>query len=524
MTPRRLLGAATAVLLTGTMVGAAPAGAADDNARSRWDSRRIVQTPGAAEGPVHLLGGNNDWGLMARQIAPDTWRLREHRPGDGNAWRNPLNLPPQVADFRYDENSAGEAFIVYEANGKVYAAEHHDEGIAATLVTELGAEVPGETPVVVGGQGGTALVAYGNTWAQHEVGDVPGSTSARGWNVYPDPNVDGVSGAAGRTFGFTADTLLAFWNEPNGDLRVARRALQDTAAAFSAPQTIAAGERAVRLAQTAQGTRLVTQSTDGSVNLYTYTADAAGFSFTDKRVLSGPLADAPAPQVLTDAMGTLTIAWKETGVQGGGVVLWQQDRPESTFLERGNLVPGTRDSDARVVVSPQGSIAVALRRADETGIVRVKHLPAGTARWTTGVRLVSPKPNATSTAWAIGRPSQAQELRVAVNDTVGVYGFRFDAPRPYTKMTKPVRRTQSTKTYRIGWATSWTFADDWQVRMRLDKGRRYGAWQGVNVEDGARSKVVNRARGKTWCYSARARLDEGVVTPWSKQRCVTVRR
>jgi hypothetical protein len=74
-------------------------------------------------------------------------------------------------------------------------------------------------------------------------------------------------------------------------------------AAFSAAQTIATGERAIRNAETAQGGRLVRQSTDGSVNLWSYTSDAAGFAFTDKRVLAGPLADAPAPTVLVDAPG-----------------------------------------------------------------------------------------------------------------------------------------------------------------------------------------------------------------------------
>ena len=156
--------------------------------------------------------------------------------------------------------------------------------------------------------------------------------------------------------------------------------------------------------------------------------------------------------------------------------------------------------------------------------MRVKHLPAGKTKWTDGVRLVSPKPNATATAWAIGTPNEAQDLRLALNDTVGVYGFRFDAPAPYTKMTRPVRKVQQGRAYLIGWATSWTVADDWQVRMREDKGRRYGAWKAVFVPDGARTKEVTRARGSKWCYSARAFNGDVRATGWSEQRCVQVRR
>ncbi len=107
---------------------------------------------------------------------------------------------------------------------------------------------------------------------------------------------------------------------------------------------------------------------------------------------------------------------------------------------------------------------------------------------------------------------------------MGVYGFRFDAPRPHTKMVKPVRTVQRTKTYRIGWNTSWSFADDWGVRARVDKGRTYGPWKLVSTDDGAKSKVVTRPRGKTYCYQARGLLSEQYVTPWSKQRCITVKR
>jgi hypothetical protein len=280
--------------------------------------------------------------------------------------------------------------------------------------------------------------------------------------------------------------------------------------------------------ETVKGGRLVTQATDGAITLWQLEPTTDGVAFSKVRDLAGPVRSGDLvrePQVAVDRAGVLTVGWTEPGVQGGGLTLWQEDRPGSAYLERGNLVPGTRDSVARFVTSPRGSLAVALRRADENAIVRVKHLPAGKAKWTDGVRLVSPKPDpSTSAAWAIGTPNNAQGLRVVVNDTVGVYGFRFDAPRPYTKVTKPVRTSQKVRTYRIGWSTSWTFADDWHVRQRVDKGTRYGAWQQVDVPEAEQSTIVTRARGRTFCYQARGLLGEDHVTPWSKQRCVTVRR
>ena len=178
-----------------------------------------------------------------------------------------------------------------------------------------------------------------------------------------------------------------------------------------------------------------------------------------------------------------------------------------------------------MVTSTRGTLTVALRRNSENAIVRVKHLPAGKTKWTNGVRLISPKPiTGSSAGWDLGTPRPNGNLTLAVNDTVGVYGFRFDAPRPYTKVTRPVRKTQKVKTYRIKANTSWAFADNWEFRMRRDKGKRYGAWKTVAVAEGENSKVVTRPRGQKWCYQAKAFLGDRQVTKWSEQKCVSVRR
>jgi hypothetical protein len=514
------------VLLTGTMLGHVPAAYAGDNHRRDWDDKRVVQTPGAADGLVRVYGGGyNQWALVARNIGGDTWRLRESEGPLG--FTNPTFLPATVTDFVADTTVDGYAFGAYVADGSVHAFRRDSRGRAASGVP-FTVDQGGETRVAVGNTA-DALVTHRDTWRQHLGGRQSGiGGTGDTWVTYPDPNVDGAPGNAGQSFGFTANDLLAFWNDPNGDLRFAHRPLLDPTAAFSPARTVATGgEKYVDLVDTFSGGRLVTQAADGTIHIRSFDWNGAEYVVGQPRQLAGPVTSGEPvtePQVLVDAARTLTVAWKEPGAAGGGLVLWQEDRPHSTYLERPTLVAGTRDSDARLVTSPHGSLAVALRRDSENAVVRVKHLPAGKARWTNGIRLVSPKPLDTSAGWAIGSPNRAQNFRVVVNDRVGVYGFRFDAPRPYTKVKKPVRKVQRDRSYRIGWNTSWAFADDWQVRARVDKGRRYGPWRSVAVPDGDRSKVVIRPRGEKRCYQAKGFRGGVQVGRWSTQRCVTVRR
>jgi hypothetical protein len=540
MDARLVLGAATAVLVTGTMLGHVPAAHAGDNDRRDWDDRRVVQTPGSADGAVHVLGNRGTMTTVVRELGAgtDQWRIRENRDG-GLTFHPPISPPRTVQRFRYDESQLHDSiYAVYEHDGRLQAAEASPE--RSNGLTETGREGAGsdlgpagtEAPKVVAGESSAniALITQDGTWYQHRgpVGGDPegqpqGAPQGPAWSSYPDPNLDGVPGNAGESYAFAGDgALLVFWNAPSGDLMVARRA-GSIDSAFSEPQTIATGgETMVDFVQTAEGNRLVTQATDGTISVWGYTAGV--FFHPDERVqLPGTADVTQEPQVLASTQGAVTVAWREP-IDGGGLMLWQEDRPGSTFLKRPTLVPGTRNGDARVVASPRGNLTVAVRRDSEEDIVRVKHLPAGKKKWTGSVRLISPKPSRTSVEWTIGSPQRNGDMRVAVNDRVGVYGFRFDAPRPVTKAFKPVRRVQRDRSYRIGWNTTWAFANDWQLRARFDKGRRYGKWRAVAVNFGDRSKVVTRPRGEKRCYSARGETIDGGFTRWSSQRCVTVRR
>jgi hypothetical protein len=464
----------------------------------------------------------------------DVWRVRESR--DGSLGFKPrLEGPRDVLRFRYDESQGqGTTYVAYEANGRLWAVESSPER-SIRLTNELDLAAAGaEAPKVVAGESSKdhALITQDGTWYQH-TGPVGGAnpettpddgSGGSGWVPYPDPNVDGVPGNAGESYAFAASGhLLVFWNAPNGDLMVARRDAQDTTAAFEKAQMVATGgDRFVDFVHSSEGGRLVTQAADGTISLWGY-ANGAWFPESLRERLPETAGVAEVPEVLLDRRGTLTIAWRET-IEGGGLMLWQEERPRGGFLERPTFVPGTRGSDIRVVMSPRGTVTVGLRRNDEPTLLRVKHLPAGKTRWTRGIRLVSPKPSAAATNWALGSPHLNGDLRVAMNDRVGVYGFRFDAPRPNTKMTKPVRKVQRDRRYRVTANTTWAYAREWEMRARVDKGRRYGAWRPVALNFGDRSKQVTRPWGEKRCYSARADTTNGGWTKWSKQRCVTVRR
>ena len=534
MGAKSLLGAGMTALMAVTMLGEIPAGAANDNGASAWAGRRVLQTPGSTDGTVHVLSNRGKMVTVVRELGAgsDVWRIRESRDG-GLGFSSPIVVPREVSRFRYDERQ-GTTYAAYEHDGRLWAAEADEVRAAAlTLPTNLAA-AGSEAPKVAAGESHPdhALITQGGTWHQH-FGPVAGAdpeTTPQGtdgpasrWVSYPDPDVDGVPGNAGEDYAFANSQLLTFWNAPNGDLRVAWRAAPDTAAAFSGPQTIAADERYVDLVETDQGARLVTQSTDGAVNIYSYSGWNTA-TFGDRRVLAD--AAVGTPQVVVDALGTLTVGWHAPTVQGGGLVLWQEGSAGSGLLRQPTRVPGTRDSDARVVTSPRGNLAVAFqRRGAKPAPIRVKHLPAGTITWTDGIRLLSPKPLATTGEFAIGSPHRNGDLRVVVNDKVGAYGFRFDAPAPYTKVTRPRRTLRTKQSYRVGWNTRWATVDWSQARARLDKGGgRYGAWEGVHAQGSQSERVITRPRGQTWCYQARVNTIDGGFTPWSEQRCVTVRR
>lgn len=554
MRPRRILAAASAALMAVTMLGGQPAaGAANDNAPARWDGGRILKiASGDPDDALQLLGGRHQhWGLVARQVptpqgARDQWLLQE-TDDDGETWGKPsgINVPAQVESFRAATSPYGDdtTYAAWVANGRLIAATRNntEPGQYDSLggATDLAPATPGGTsaprvfaggaPTFSGSISGRALIEFEGTWAQHVIGGTCGDCPGQRWRIYPaqDPS-GGTASPMSITYAITGAAtidngdILALWTTANGELRVARRDYENVDAPWSTPQTLAAdGSKAIRYLDTAGGGRLVTQAGNGAVDVWTYTDRGDTFTINRGRRIGGPVTTGAAapPTVLRDGLGTLTVGFQEPRVEGGGLVLWQEDRPWSRFLERPTLVPGTRDADAQVTLSGRGNIAVAVRRNDETGIVRVKHLPVGETKWTGGIRLVSPRP--TNGAWALGTPGAHGAVRLAVDDARGVYGFSFNAPNPYTKVTKPVRTVQTKRRYTVAWNTIWAYANTWELRARVDNGKTYGPWKMFGAVTHERSLKVTRPRGETRCYQAR---DPHGRTPWSKQRCVTVRR
>ncbi|MGA9746770.1 MAG: hypothetical protein WBQ50_04865 [Nocardioides sp.] len=541
MRASNLLGAATAVLLTGTMLGGVPAATAKgDNQRKDWDDRRVAQTSGSPDGSVHVLGNRRDMTTVVRELGvdSDTWLIRESRPDGGLRFYPRLEGQRQVQRFRFDQSGThGTTYATYEASGRLRAVEADATRAFNLMLRKDLAAAGADEPKIVAGESSpdNALITQGGTWHQHfgPVGGAnPATTPNDGgdysrWVSYPDPNVDGVPGNEGESYAFV-DTghLMVFWNAPNGDLKVARRVAHNREAGFEPAQTITTGgEKMVdftRATGGANGNVLITQAVDGTISTWGY-SNGVWFPGSSHTQLPGTAGVTEVPEVLVDSLGTLTIAFREP-IDNGGLMLWQENRPRGSFLEQPVMVPGTRGADTRVVMSPRGTITVGLRSSGEANLVRVKHLPAGKTKWTTGVRLISPKLDAAATGWDLGNPERQGDMRLAVNDRAGVYGFRYDAPRPITKMTKPVLQTQRDRSYRVTANTTWAYGERWEMRARLDKGKRYGKWKPVNLDDGARSKEVIRPRGERRCYQARADTKDGGSTRWSTQRCVTVRR
>jgi hypothetical protein len=524
MRTRRLLGASLSLVVAAGVAGQVPTAAADrDNAPSRWDGARTIKAAERAADDVQVAADGGTWALAARQVGgatgADTWRLRE-RTDDGR-WGKPRALPATVDQLSFDSIPAGGYTLgAYVADGRLWGFLHYPgnpgaetEGTLHADPTELGPAVAGAPAPQVEADAyeGYGLVAYAGIVHTR----FPGSTSndnpsLPSWSSRP------AFGPAGTRY-VPYDGVLGFWtDDASGDLMVSDDGLP--------PERVGNG-RYVDFVLTDRGRRLVSQGTDGSVTLHDYgvvdeTTGRRGF--TNPRTLAGPSAKRPAPTVLVDRGERLTVGWREARAKGG-LVLWQEDRYGSRYLEEPTLVPGSRGRATDVVTSPRGTLTVATQRKGEPGVVRVKHLPAGTSSWTDGVRLVSPKRPSAIGASALSAPDWQGDLLLAVNDAAGTYRFDFHAPDAYTRVVKPTRTVRTGTTYRVGWETAWAFAPDWQVRERRDRGRTYGDWKRIEVADGVQSTKVTKEPGSTWCFSARGRAG-GSFTAWSPQRCVTVRR
>ena len=555
MQTKRLLGAATAALMAGTLVGAAPVATANENGREDWTGKRVLKGADGLGSGVRLWTSQYRWALIARERArsvgePETWKVRQSVNG-GRTWGKPgvFADPGRVESLRAatqpngDVNGGNITVAAWVENGRVYGAARADEPkFIDTHVKRLGykidlaAEQPGAGAprVWVGSRYGN-LVQYGDTWAHfRQAGgctDCPGA----GWVTYPAQDPTGVTSRAASPesifYGFAPNgALVAVWEDPDTRQTLYSVRSLDTRpavdAAWALPQVLADdGSQPVGLYQTAPGGRLVTQRPDGAVDVWNF--DAASGSFGERREIGDPVTEGAVTdaQATVDGNGTLTVGFVEPTVTDGGLTLWQEPRPGGKYLaRRPRLVPGTRGGDSEVVASPRGTLSVVTRRAGNPK-VQVTHLPAGRRKWTEPIRLVSPKPTKATASLAVGMPYWQGNLRLVINDAAGIYGFEFDAPEPLTKMTRP-RRWQYDDSYRVAWNTTWVLADTWQVRYRTE--RRRGGWTEWKKMEPTRGKSmfvsdVPRGPNRTRCYAARGHWVYSDWTDWSKPRCATVR-
>ncbi|RYU14831.1 hypothetical protein [Nocardioides iriomotensis] len=540
------------VFAVGVVGVATPSASAGDNDRSDWSGKRALKA-GVDEAALQLATGRSAWALMARELGRDaddsqTWRLRE-RSNDG-VWRNPANLPAAVTDLTYETGSTGHTFGAYVSNGRLHGFTHPARASTASD-TDLGAAAAGVQPkvtVMTGGSGTggfLGVIRYAGNVYEWVNGQTGNDGWHAGWRANPESAYDVSKGApiaSGPFYEYDNDgRMLAFYTEQGtGDLMAARRDKRTGIIGsnpgaqldWSDPQKVADDERFADFASTTKGERIVTQTDDQSVVLHDLSTDDATDTFAtgNRRVLAGPLPQQAgvttldAPRVVVDGRGDLTIGWRERiADDGAGLVLWQENRPQGKYLERPTFIGGTRDSQIHWAVAPSGTITIATQpRTDRWSSPRIKHLAAGKSGWT---KWLTVAPAVTADSWSdstLGVPRGNGDLTLVTNDGRGVYATTFDAPRAVTKMTRPTNRKVG-PSYTIAFNTTWAYASDWQVRARVDNGKRSGAWKTVAVRDGQRFKDVTRKRGEKRCYQARGETPGG-WTKWSKQRCVTVRR
>lgn len=548
MRTSRLLAAALGTLLaaTTTMGAMGAVAVAGDNDREDWSGQRALRMPEGETRAVVLLTNQSqqsDWALLARQTSdpgatPDTWRLREYTRtnGAGLGWRNPVRAPRQVSWFRSAQDRWGRTAAAWIHDGALWAGTKVTGSRAPMAVTRLADEVPGAAApaVLMAANADGFMIEYAGV--RHEF--VPGNLNSCNGCDFPSERWRH-SAAPSAPAGAPADYArvlrgsgwsMAFWTGDTrvpGDraLRYAERVATPDGPVWSEPRVIADGHQFVDFTLTALGYRLVTRGPDGKVNLFDYDEGLYGTpgALVKRRIVSNPTADGSV-QVLVDRQRGLTLTWRDASPEGG-LFVWQENRPNSRYLESPTLVPGTAHTEtAAVATAPYGTLTVVFqpdRHRRSVQSPRAVHLPAGARKWTDPIRLESPQPAPSRGAYSVGQPRLNGDVWVAAIDDAGVWVHQFDAPKPATEITRPSDTTQRDRTYTVAWKTSWANAIDSEVRARKNKNSR---WEDVAVPKATLSTTVTRPRGETRCYQARAILPGGERTDWSKTLCVTVSR
>ncbi|RYU14824.1 hypothetical protein [Nocardioides iriomotensis] len=533
MRTRRLLGASLTTVLAVGLVGAAtPTATAGDNDKADWSGTRALRIAGDDEAGKTLVTARNRWALLAQDYGneiEETGAARLRERGRDGVWRNPENLPAYVNWFRHDTNANGWTIGAYVKDGALFGVLHTPRGRVAST-SELARAVASEVPRVVAADrlNGLGLIEYGDRLIQR-VPARKGNTDPRPayWTDVTDADADG-DPSTDHDYFLVSGGVLAVNPSADGQSLVLRKQVptaDGTGTTWTDPQSVPmlSGIDIVHRAPGVQS--LIGAGSDG-VTMYDLTTpdvtNPGVWTVGEKRVLHPSNA---TPTAVIDGRGDLTVYWREDTAAGAGTIVWQADRPQGKYLERPTFIGGTRSTETKVTVSPAGTITVlAQPLTGRWSPLKVKHLPAGKSSWTRWQSLAAPAPQASTIEHnALGTAQPNGDLTTIVGDARGVYAFMFDAPRQVSKMTRPVNRTQKVRTYTIAWNTTWAYASDWQVRARVDKGKRYGAWRNVAVPEGQRFKDVTRPRGEKRCYAARGLTPDG-WTVWSNQRCVTVRR
>lgn len=552
--------AALLTLAVAVTLGGSPAAAASADLPGRHRTSTIVDRADQADSGSQFITGSDGWGLSTHPKRPyctgchGREALRERVRGKG--WAKPRNITGNVFAPDVQVERYGMAYLTYVQGGRIWVATkgvtyNSDKRLGVPVAVATWPWLPSE------GQGhrprlaasiGPAFRRVGVSWPAPGGGTSFTERLKDGTWTEPAllPYHDEPNGYTDASLvDYIGDNLIVLWTNASGTWTATRSV---RTGAWGQPQQFSAEPiRPVAL----NGTTLVYQSGGTDDGNESYGLHAARVRWTDE----GPndwtdrqtLATSTYPfnaQVVSDRYGrVLTVAW--TSNPEPGIIVWSPDRP-GAYLDAPTPILGGHPVNAwDLVTTPGGTLGVAYwptNQASGKRAVLFRYLPAGKATWTdpATIRLdnasVWPKFILGEQPTDYDQDGKGGAITMRVTSRTGSIAHRFAHPAPVTKITGP-SRVQANGQFTLRWNTTWADGDPTRVRVRTEK--RHGGWTEWRTilapslpgwGEYGNEMPIDQPAGTTACYQARE--DVGPVswvalrnryTPWSKERCITVR-
>jgi hypothetical protein len=506
------------------------------------------------DGKRDLFGGDlitsrNGWALSTHPLGPpcigcpQRTPLRERVPGKD--WAKPRNLPSSVYEPDIKVLRNGSVWMTYVHDGSIWVAEKTPEGKrlrTPVAVAPWTGTLPTGGPqprLVIGDQSLQSPPAAGVLWAEVDGGYA--FTERRGDGTWSTPaplpfqnHPNGWSQLDLIDYTSTGDLLMMWTRDGTQDTWYTTR----TGTTWDEPFPFPSGPGRIR-PLAIEGDLLVYEAGSGGVDdpyrlqATTLIQSEGPEDFTKARLIDSGNTGPYSIRVLTDDRRHLTLAWADG--DGRYPMLWSPDRPGS-YLRTATTILGEKPiASWDLVTTPTGTLGFAYTRADQDTtrpLIRFRYLPAGSNTWTSATKIRTDGSPYASAALLGDQPADSADggtsgsVTLRENTRRGAVAHTFTHPEPVTEFTGPAR-TQTDHEYTLTWKATWVEGTRWQMRYTTTR-RDVDGWQRANgpvTDDGKQSLFISHVRnGETLCFQVRTRVGVGDgMTPWSKQRCITVR-